>query len=306
MKIKSRPEDFKVEEVARIELLSQGPFGVYLLTKNGLNTVELLESLGRRLKLPARALAYGGKKDRHGLTSQFITIEGRKRDPIEEKGFSLQFQGYADRPMGPDLIEGNSFSVTVRKLTQEKVNRALEELALAQRFGLPNYFDDQRFGSYDPLLGFLGERVLKGHFNGAVKALLISGYSEDRKEVRERKQFFTDHWRDWGSCAQLAVTSLEQETFAALRQDPNGFLPVLKRIPREKLSLYFSAYQSFLWNETVRRLLGASGCSLPGQGGGVPVLSGTSQGSASSVADAGGPHRRCPLPDAGAFPAAHL
>ncbi len=268
--IKSQPEDFVVEEISHLRVRKKGPFGVYLLTKKNWNTVELLGLLAKRLKIPSKKIAYGGKKDRHGLTSQFITIEGPRQEDIKEDGFSLGFRGFADRPMGPDLIEGNHFKVTVRKLSVKDVDLALRELEQVQRFGYPNYFDDQRFGSYDPEHGFLGERLLKGHFNGALKTLLVSGYSEDRKEARERKRFFAEYWRDWKKCAERAATPYEREIFASLQKDPNGFLSLLKLVPREKLSLYFSAYQSFLWNEVTRRVIRGTGLPLrshPGRAG---------------------------------------
>ena len=51
--------------------------------------------------------------------------------------------------MGPDLIDGNQFSITVRKLNDKDLASAADEIENVNVFGYPNYFDDQRFGSLD-------------------------------------------------------------------------------------------------------------------------------------------------------------
>ena len=79
--IKSQPEDFVVEEISRLQVQKKGPFGAYVLTKRNWNTVELLGLLAKRLKIHPWKIAYGGKKDRYGATSQPLPSRapGRKR-----------------------------------------------------------------------------------------------------------------------------------------------------------------------------------------------------------------------------------
>ncbi len=74
IKIKVKPEDFVVEEVADLSFQKDGDFCVYLLKKRGWNTVDVLKNLSRKLKLPSSDFSYGGKKDKYALTSQYITI----------------------------------------------------------------------------------------------------------------------------------------------------------------------------------------------------------------------------------------
>ena len=74
IKIKVKPEDFIVEEIADISLTQTGDFCVYLLKKRGWNTVDVLKNLSRKLRLPSSDFSYGGKKDKYALTSQYITI----------------------------------------------------------------------------------------------------------------------------------------------------------------------------------------------------------------------------------------
>jgi tRNA pseudouridine13 synthase len=255
IKIKTTPDDFKVKETARLPLQKKGRFAVYILEKRGWNTIDALYEISRALTVPFTKFSYGGKKDRHAYTSQFIAVEGERLKDIIHKDLTLTFQGFMDRPMGPDLIEGNQFQTTIRKLSPEEAKAAVEECDLVRMFGFPNYFDDQRFGSYDRDQGFLAEKILVGHFNGAAKIAMTSRYSENTKEDLERKQFFNEHWKDWSACASHAATDFERDAFEALKKGEKGCLEVLNAIPREELSMCFSAYQSFLWNEVARAVI---------------------------------------------------
>ncbi|MEK7828364.1 MAG: tRNA pseudouridine(13) synthase TruD, partial [Deltaproteobacteria bacterium] len=77
MKIKVKPEDFIVEEKADLKFHKGGEHRVYLLTKRGFNTVDLLLRLSKKLGIPFSNFSYGGKKDRHALTTQYITIKDK-------------------------------------------------------------------------------------------------------------------------------------------------------------------------------------------------------------------------------------
>lgn len=266
--IKARPEDFIVEEIADPPLSDEGGYGVYRLTKRGWNTVDLLRFLARRLRLPPRSFSYGGKKDRHSLSRQYISIRGASVPRIHEDTYSLEPSGRMDEPMSPRLIQGNKFIITVRRLSESSRAHALKEMDAVARDGVPNYFDDQRFGSFDTRQGFLGEKVLKKHFSGALKIYLTKIQVSDDTAARERKEFFFRRWGEWKACLERAATASEKEVFTHLCAHPKGFLDILRRIPHEEISVYFSAYQSALWNEMLRRTVrSAAGDSLKRYGG---------------------------------------
>jgi tRNA pseudouridine13 synthase len=244
LKIKVIPEDFIVEEIARLPLVRNGEHGVYLLRKRNWNTVELLQEISRSLRIPFRNFSYGGRKDRHGLTTQYISIKTTPRVEFKNKNCSLSFIGTMDRPMGPDLIEENRFRVTIRKLSPDTIQRTMKESELVKIWGYPNYFDDQRFGSFNPRQGFLAEKVLKKQWNGALKIYLSS-----------RNEFFFEHWKDWEACLAKATTALEKKAFAYLKDHPRAYLSLLQQIPKEELGTHFSAFQAFLWNEMLREII---------------------------------------------------
>lgn len=288
-KLKCRPEDFVVEELAELPLRPRGEFAVYRLTKRGWNTVDALRRIAAEFRLPYDRFAYGGKKDRHGLTSQFITLRDPERRTLQAEHYALEFLGFSAEPMGPHALRGNRFEIVVRKLSDGSVGRAEDELVRVRTQGWVNYFDDQRFGGYDPRQGFLGEKLLKRHWNGALKAYLLSIHPQDQRPAKERKRLLAERWGDWAACGQAAGTVFERMAFAHLARHPGHFLPLVERIPQEDLGLAVSAYQSHLWNELVRRWLPEAGLDpaweYPGAAGPYRFYGRLTAGQLAAVAD---------------------
>ncbi len=256
MKIKRTPEDFSVKEILNTPILPRGPYILYILEKRESNTIDVLSTISKKLSLPFSCIGYGGRKDKHALTQQYITIKGHKPfRELKERDWSIKNAGFLDRPMGPDLIESNSFDIVIRDLTEEQSKHCNDELEKIKTEGFINYFDDQRFGTFDPLQGFMAEKLIKKHFNGALKIYLTKISSEDDNKERERKKFFFDNWGDWNKCLSNAKTTYQNSVFNHLLAKPKDFIPILRRIPQYDLSLYFSAYQAYLWNEVVRRFV---------------------------------------------------
>ncbi|MCX7662002.1 MAG: tRNA pseudouridine(13) synthase TruD [Candidatus Omnitrophica bacterium] len=255
MKIKVKAEDFVVNEIAKIDFKKNARFKVYLLTKKGFNTLDVLIKLAKRFKLDLKKFGYGGRKDRYALTTQYITIEDLKINQIKEKSFSLRYLGDTYRKMGPDLILANEFKIVIRSLRNYEIDQALERLNFIKKYGFPNYFDDQRFGSFSPAQGFFAEKVIKKEFSGALKIYLTAVHPEDKKQEKQRKKFFFENWKNWKACLLRAETDFEKKAFRTLLEEKNGFLKVLRMIPKEELSILFSSFQSYLWNNLVERLI---------------------------------------------------
>lgn len=255
-KIKVKPEDFVVRELSSLPLKKEGQYGVFILRKTGWNTVDLLKRISQRFKIPFKNISYGGKKDRHAATEQFFTIKNPPKNLFcEEKNYSVKLIGFSDAPMNPRFIKGNLFKITVRAIPEKAIKTTVSNIEKIKKYGFINYFDDQRFGSFDPEQGFIGEKILKGHYNGALKIYFTHIYPEDKKSAKERKKLIFENWGKWEECFTLAETKFEKFAFSHLRENPKDYLNILRKIPKEEMSLFFSAYQSYLWNETVRNLL---------------------------------------------------
>lgn len=251
--IKRVPADFIVEEKADLPLRPGGEYRVYSLRKSGWTTVDLVRHLSRVSGIPAVGFSYGGKKDKHGLTTQHVAVRDPRDISRSGEDFSLRAVGLMDRPMGPDLIQANAFTVTVRNLAEAApFERNIVE---SRRSGFPNFFDDQRFRSYDPERGFFAEKILRRHWNGALQVYLTSAAESASRAERERKSKLFESWKDWPACWGLARDSLEKRVFGFLVQHPKSYPGALRLIPEEEVAMRYAAFQSHLWNELLRRLI---------------------------------------------------
>jgi tRNA pseudouridine13 synthase len=248
MKLKRQPEDFRVEELPRVEPAARGPFTFYRLTKRGLGTLEAIEAICRRWNLPGRRVSYGGLKDRHAVTVQYLTIFEGPDVSLHQSSLELEPLGRLERPYGPQDFTGNRFEIVLRDMTADAAARAAAQLDVMARDGLPNYFDDQRFGS----VGFSGEFIahawLKGDHERALKLALAEPNPFDRSDVKARKAVIRECWGDWAEAKARLDRSSERSIVTYLVDHPTDFKGAFARLRRELRSLYFAAFQSHLWN----------------------------------------------------------
>src|SRR5437879_466272 len=166
MILKQSPEDFQVEELTDV-LPSAGPFSLYRLEKRGWTTPDALQAIRRRWKLQPRRIAYGGFKDRHALTVQYLTIFHGPKRRLTHSGIALEYLGQVEAPYSSHDIRANRFRVVLRQLTDAACVSAEQAIAEVQRDGLANYFDDQRFGSVSPGGDFMARRLVLGEYEEA-------------------------------------------------------------------------------------------------------------------------------------------
>lgn len=256
MKIKVLPEDFIVKEVTDFPVGREGSYYVYLLEKTSWNTIDALNYLAKKNNLKKDQLSYGGRKDRHAITFQYITVRNGKLSLEQEvKNIKLSYLGRSQEPFTPSHIKANQFIIVLRDIISDKVEVIKKSLSIIAKNGFPNYFGEQRFGSYDRNCGFFAEKFLKAQYNGALKCAICSVYSEDNKETKERKNSFFQHWGDFDYCFSIASTSLEKKIFSILKSNAKKFLYAIHTLPTTDVSMYFSTYQSFLWNQMLNRFI---------------------------------------------------
>jgi tRNA pseudouridine13 synthase len=259
MKLKARPEDFRVEERLKLRLKRAGAYSVYRLEKRFWNTLDVMNHLEQRHGL--RRLSRAGLKDRYSLSVQYLSLPGRGPKQVVEKNYTLRLAGMADEPVSRDVLLGNSFQVTLRALTDEEASAILTALPKVNRFGFPNYYDEQRLGSARAGQGFIACRLVAGHFNGALRLWLGAPSASDDSQTRRRKAAIEEHWGDWPRILKLAPPE-GQPAIKHLSLSPRDFKGAVYLIPRNLLELFVNAYQGWLWNEILGALLAELKVSL--------------------------------------------
>ncbi|MGB9840185.1 tRNA pseudouridine(13) synthase TruD [Thermovenabulum sp.] len=257
MKIKVFPEDFIVKELADIKYQKGGKYRIYLLTKKHWNTVDALKFISRENNIPMEVIGNAGRKDRHALTFQYISVP-REYDPVfDRENVHLEFTGFSNDYISPRVLKGNYFEITLRKIDREEKEKIIQRLKEIKEWGFPNFFDDQRFGSVENEEEFIAEKILKKHYNGALKLYFMVTHPEDKKEERQRKQEIKNRWGDFEAILPLCRTKTEREIIEILKKGKSkeNMVKALNIIPKEELSMFFSAYQSYLWNRTLSLIL---------------------------------------------------
>lgn len=250
MKIKQRPEDFVVTELDKFEISKTGPFALYRLVKWDVGTIEAARNLAKNWNLSAGQISFGGLKDRHARTVQAISVRGGPERNFEGSAFRVEFLGRSRDPITRASFHGNRFEITVRDLTE------IPDLAPVKQFGVPNYFDDQRFGSLRGTDGeFIGRALVRGETEKALRLALASPSGEDRKRDRELKVLMRDRWGDWAALAKELPLSTERTVAGYLASHPGAFGFAFERLDQNLRILYVSAYQSWLWNRTLAAIV---------------------------------------------------
>jgi tRNA pseudouridine13 synthase len=250
MKIKQRPDDFRVTELDRYEISKAGPFSLYRLVKWDIGTLEAVAGLARNWNLPRSQVSFGGLKDRHARTEQVVSIQGGPERDFEGSAFRAAFLGRSSDPITRASFTANRFDITVRDLTQ------IPDLEPIRRFGYPNYFDDQRFGSLRGCQGeFIGRALVRGEYEKALRLALATPAAEDRKQRRDLKILLRDRWGDWGGLRENLPRSVERTVAEYLLHHPGSFGFAFELLDQNLRILYVSAYQSWLWNRTLAELL---------------------------------------------------
>jgi len=272
MRVKATPEDFVVREAADLRIRKDpAPYRVYLLEKKDWNTADALMRIAKAKRVSYEKFRYGGKKDRHAHTFQYVTVQSPVDASMTAKGYSLKLLGFSAEQMEPARIVSNHFELTVRELKPQEAAHLAAATEQLKESGMPNYFDDQRFGNLDKERGYVAEKMLQGRWEEALNLALTTIHPEEHTEAKQRKRDLRERWGDWAACRAIAETALEQRAFdLLLAGGANPFRAALATAHKETALLWVSTYQSFLWNEMLRRLLaekGWAGARVPGPAG---------------------------------------
>ncbi len=254
MRIKQKPEDFSVKESYRFDEVPEGRFRVYLMDKQKLSTFEAVDRLRDAFGLKPGAISFCGLKDKQGRTEQLIAVEAADVD-MQEPDLRLKYLGRTNKPLSAANITSNRFAVTVRALDESTLGPLNVATAEVNRLGVVNYFDSQRFGSLKHGQGFIAKDLLRGDFESALKNYFAKPSELDRTEDAKVKQFWRENWGRWDARVPFEGTRRYHRILRSLREHPDDYVRAFLQIDADYRAMLLFTYQSYLWNEGVRRYL---------------------------------------------------
>lgn len=243
--LKVDPEDFIVREKIDIPLTKEQTqkhrFAIFKLTKTKLSTMDAVYKIAKKFLIPAKKIGINGLKDKHGITSQYISFDtySPAMSDIEiDERIELEFVGFAKKPLGLGDLSGNEFELKIKNIeNKEKLIQRLNEVTkICKEDGFvyyPNYYDTQRFSRKNVSQAI---NILKRDFETFTKELIdLTGDVEDLK---------TSDFRDY-----------EKEVVRELKKAKKDYLRAIQKINNKMLKIYLHAIQSYIFNHIVNIIL---------------------------------------------------
>lgn len=221
-------DDFRVVELPAYEPVGDGDHLYLRIRKTGLSTDEAARRIARALGRRPRDVGYAGRKDRHAVTEQTLSIEHVEPAAAESalaglEGIELLAAARHRNKLRLGHLRGNRFELVLREVGPDAPERAEAVLRRLAERGVPNAFGAQRFGrELDNHL--VGRELVRGDLAAAAERLAAGQ----------------------GRAAERIRGDLER-----------GVKPgrVLRHLPRSLPRLLVSAYQSALFNRMLARRL---------------------------------------------------
>lgn len=149
--IKTSLEDFVVDEIPAYSPSGEGEHCFLHVRKRDLTTQEAIKRLVRALpgEVKPRDVGRAGVKDRHGVTTQWLSLPGVDPDTaraVEIDGLEVLDARRHRNKLKPGHLHGNRFSLWIRGVGADARENAAAMLTRLGTLGVPNYFGTQRFG----------------------------------------------------------------------------------------------------------------------------------------------------------------
>ena len=163
MRLKALPEDFLVEEKIHLPLDPAGKHSVFRIRKRDATTLQVQESLALLLHVGKEQITFPALKDKDAIATQFVSVAwtykpyyqpSRRTRPSVSNG-SARRCALCSLP----ICGATHLSIVVRDLALDEAQKVGPRLRQMGEYGLPNYFDEQRFGSYSGAAGFIGKKI---------------------------------------------------------------------------------------------------------------------------------------------------
>lgn len=254
LSFKTNPEDFQVEERLELTPGRTGEYSYYRLVKRDMTTWRAVREIAEAFKLTSDRVAVAGLKDKVAVATQHVSVAGGPPRGLEHAQFRLEYLGAGERPIDSAESRGNRFTVVLREAGPEHPGRVTGLLSRAASFGLPNYFDSQRFGSLRGGGDFAVRRLLQGDALGALQTVLCTGSRHDHPAKRRQRRHVAAHWGDWAACLQDAAP-MDRRLLETLQRFPAEPARAYRCIPHKLRLMFLHAYQSFLYNEILGEAL---------------------------------------------------
>lgn len=260
-RIKTFPEDFIVKEISdRPEEKENGKYAIAEVTTRNWETNRLVRLLSRNLGISRERIGFAGTKDKRAVTTQLMSFEMslEKLKDVGLKDVSIGNAYTGKRPIQIGDLIGNSFDIRVREcsMTQDRIVDTLSavESVVKSIGGFPNYFGVQRFGVIRPITHKVGELIIRGNLEGAVRAYLSDPSEFEEEDVKTARSELVKR-DDWSELLRIMPEqmSFEKMMVGHLSEHDGDWIGAIEVLPKNLQMMFVHAYQSYVFNKMLSK-----------------------------------------------------
>lgn len=249
MIFKKFPSDFYVEEVIDKKLIcKRGKYSLYRIKKINITTFEAVHKIANYFNVSPDKISFAGLKDKKSVSIQHFTLPSFIEKDLMIKGLEARFMGYSNSLLSPSCIKKNFFRVVLRNINKKE--DIVSRIAEIKEYGIPNYFDHQRFGHAIRYRKFIFEEIIKGEYEEALRIYFMTLEETGRKRLRKFKKAVRKYFGEWKNILKFVEGQEEKRVLKHLSKYHDTESAILQ-IPKYKLVFYAESYQSYLWNRAL-------------------------------------------------------
>ena len=249
-RLKDRPEDFLVEEIAAYEPCGEGEHIYLLVEKRGLSTMQLVRVVAEHFGVRSDAVGFAGLKDKQAITRQMLSVHVPGKRPedfpmLRHDRAGVLWVDLHTNKLRRGHLKGNRFVIRLRGVDAMRVRDAKLALDTLGAVGLPNRLGEQRFGTRGRN-HLIGRALVLGDYENAARTLLEP--DGDRPGVLDDARRLCAEGR-FKEAARTFPRSADLERRIARRLgERDSFRRAVKSVGRRDLEFFVTAFQSAVFN----------------------------------------------------------
>lgn len=269
--IRTKYEDFYVEEIPESEPSGEGPNTWFFIEKIGRETLDVVLDVARELHVDRKRMGFAGMKDKRAITRQWLCVSNSEVEQIkelEDKIYKVKILKIMQnqKKLRIGQLIGNKFRLLIRetKNPEKDVETAREVMAELESIGVPNYFGWQRFGNKRPNTHVVGKMMLENNLKKVVDAYIGNPYPEEPEHIKEVREMYDDGklqeafeamprgMRYEKMMLKTLLKEMKKQKVDDVRDlDENAYKWAIESLPKPLKRMFVHAYQSYLFNKAV-------------------------------------------------------
>lgn len=232
-------------------------YTTFNLIKHNKDTFEAIREISNTLNIPSGLINYSGLKDKCSISSQKVSIKGNfieKLKNLKLNDIIIRDITSSKKPVKLGSHWGNYFTIIIRNIEGKKnlEDKVRELLNFLIKYGFPNYFGLQRFGTFRPNSHLIGRYLLENDYKKAFDEFVVFTYSTESKESRKiRKEL--ERSKNYKKAYINFPSSLfyERKMIKHLIENPGDYKGSISSLSYDLKRLLISSFQSYLFNKMI-------------------------------------------------------